>query len=92
MSYSQKTIAAVEKAPRTNGTLLALWAIYHNIPVTMLAQCTGASRQTIYNWFSGRPILRPYEDVIDRVLDVLQSTQNSDEARRKLCKSFKLST
>ena len=53
MPYSQKIIEAVNDAPPSLGTELGKWAIRRDISMLRIAIIVGASRQTIYNWFTG---------------------------------------
>jgi hypothetical protein len=51
MSYSPTTIAAIRKAPKTLGNQLGRWAVHLDFPVVRVAEITGATRMTVYNWF-----------------------------------------
>ena len=53
MAYSQQVIDTVSKSPKTLGNQLGRWAVHLDFPVTKIAYASGASRQTIYNWFMG---------------------------------------
>ena len=92
MPYSPQVISAVKKAPKTLGNQLGRWAVHLDFPVTKLAKVTGASRQSIYNWFNGGEVFVAYRPTVEAVLKILQSSSTSDEAWRKTCKAFNLET
>jgi hypothetical protein len=54
--------------------LLAEWT---RLPVEQLAEMFGASRRTVYNWFSGRPIRDDAQARIVRVSDALAPVAHS---------------
>jgi hypothetical protein len=69
MSYSPQVISAVKKAPKTLGNQLGRWAIHLDFPVIEIAKYTGATRQTVYNWFIGRSIpMKSTEQKINRFI------------------------
>jgi hypothetical protein len=88
MGYSPQTIDAVKKAPKTLGNQLGRWAVHLGFPVTRIAVLTGASRQTIYNWFSGGEVFVAYRPAVTDLLTILQSSATADDAWRKACKAF----
>jgi hypothetical protein len=90
MAYSPQVISAVKKAPKTLGNQLGRWAVHHDFPVTKLAKVTGASRQSVYNWFNGGEVFVAYRPTVEAVLKILQSSSTGDEAWRKTCKAFNL--
>jgi len=92
MSYSQEVIALVAKSPKTLGNQLGRWAIHLNFPVAKIAKATGASRQTVYNWFYGGEVLSAYRVNVESVLRVLSTSPTPQDAWRKLCKAFNLET
>ena len=85
MPYSQKIIDAVSKTPKTLGTQLGRWAVYHDIPVTKIAEVLGVSRQTVYNWFTGIEVFVAYRDRAEWMLKILSTSRNRDDAWRRLC-------
>lgn len=90
MAYSPEVIAAVKAAPKTLGNQLGRWAVYLELPVTKIAQATGASRQSVYNWFNGGEVLSPYRPSVEALIKLLQSSSTQEEAWRKVCKAFDL--
>lgn len=91
MPYSPQVIKAVKAAPKTLGNQLGRWAVHLDFPVTKIAQITGASRQSVYNWFSGGEVFVAYRPVVTSLLTILKSSGTADEAWSKACKAFNLS-
>lgn len=52
--YSQIIIEANQKASETTGTLLGRLCITLKYPASQVAKELHVSRQTVYDWFSGR--------------------------------------
>ena len=92
MAYSQKIINDVGAAPKTLGNQLGRWAVHFDIPVMLIAQATGASRQTAYNWFAGGEVFVAYRPAVETLLKLMSASGSSTEARRKICKQFDLNT
>ena len=90
MAYSQQVIDTVAKSPKTLGNQLGRWAVHLDFPVTKIAYATGASRQTIYNWFGGGEVFVAYRTTVNALLKIMQSSSTADEAWRKTCKVFDL--
>lgn len=90
MAYSEQIIYTVKHAPKTLGNQLGRWAIHLDFPVTKIAKATGASRQSVYNWFNGGEVFVAYRPAVEALLKILQSSSTADEAWRKTCKAFGL--
>ena len=93
MAYSDKIIAEIKKQPMSNlGARLGRWAVFHDLPVTKLALVTGATRQSVYNWFRGGEVFVAYRPRVLDVIKILESVKDadSDRAWRELCKAFDL--
>ncbi len=90
MAYSEQIIYTVKHAPKTLGNQLGRWAVHLDFPVARIAELTGASRQTVYNWFSGGEVFVAYLPVVESLLTILKSSSTADEAWRKTCKQFNL--
>jgi hypothetical protein len=88
MAYSPQIIATVKKAPKTLGNQLGRWAVHLDFPVTKIAELTGASRQSVYNWFAGGEVFVAYRPAVTNLLKILQSSGTADEAWSKACKAF----
>jgi DNA-binding transcriptional regulator YiaG len=52
--YSQVVIEANAKAKETTGTLLGAVCISLKHPASQVAKALNVSRQTVYDWFSGK--------------------------------------
>jgi hypothetical protein len=90
MAYSQKTIDAIMRAPKTPGNQLGRWAAHHNFSVVRISKALGVSRQTVYNWFEGGDIFPAYEHRVETLLKFLQTSHSADEAWRKICQHYNL--
>ena len=90
MPYSENIRFEVVKAPKTIGNQLGRWAIHLDFPVIKIAQATGATRQTVYNWFKGGEVLQAYKNNVNTLIKILQSSPTAEEAWRKTCKTFDL--
>ena len=71
--YSARLIASNKKAnQRLLGVKLGKVCIKHDIPVTVISEELGVSRQTIYNWFGGESV--PHgTSVMDRIQSFIES-------------------
>jgi hypothetical protein len=58
------------------------------ISVIRIAKATGATRQTVYNWFTGSPVAPYYRDRVAAVIDILKEAQTAEQAWRKACNQF----
>jgi hypothetical protein len=91
MPYSQKIIETIHDAPEGLGTELGRWAVRRDVSMQRISQIVGASRQTIYNWFTGATDVTPaYQDRVAQVIAVLKKTSQTDDAWRILCTTFNL--
>jgi hypothetical protein len=91
MPYSQKIIEKINEAPTSLGTDLGKWAIRRDVSMKRISMIVGASRQTVYNWFTGMTEVAPsYKERVEQVIIVLQKTSQTDDAWRILCTTFNL--
>jgi len=91
MSYSVKTLKTVKAAPRSLGNQLGRWAVHHDFPVAQVSVITGASRQTIYNWFTGKStVINAYRPAVERLLTILVKAKDKDQAWSKACQEFNI--
>ena len=91
MAYSEKTKQLIADAPPSLGTNLAQWAVQRGVSVQQVATATGATRQTVYNWFTGTTLVTPaYQEKVLIVLDILKSISKTDDAWKKICVALKL--
>jgi len=92
MAYSPQVIESVKVAPKTLGNQLGRWAVHLDFPVTKIAKATGATRQSVYNWFGGGEVFVAYRPSVQALIKILQSSPNADVAWRAACKAFNLET
>jgi hypothetical protein len=92
MAYSAHTISRIGKAPKTLGNQLGRWATHHGFSAIKVSKATGASRQSVYNWFHGGEVFVAYRPAVQALLKILQTSPNGEEAWRKTCKAFNLKT
>jgi hypothetical protein len=91
MPYSEKIREVVNNAPESLGTDLGRWAVLRDISMKQISQITGASRQTVYNWFTGATdVTSAYQERVAKVIEVLRQTSQTDDAWRILCTTFDL--
>jgi len=80
MTYSAKLIADIGKAPKTLGNQLGRWATHLDFSVVRVALVTGATRQSVYNWFKGGEVFVAYRPIVQALIKVLQSSGTAEEA------------
>lgn len=90
MAYAPQVVATIYASPKTLGNRLGRWAVHLDFPVTKIARITGASRQTVYNWFAGGEVLRAYEPGINSLIRILETSSSAEEVWRKACKAYNL--
>ena len=90
MTYSAKLIADIGKAPKTLGTSLGRWAIHLDFPVIRIALVTGATRQSVYNWFKGGEVFVAYRPIVSALIQVMQTSGNAEEVWIRSVQLFNL--
>ncbi len=91
MSYSVKTVNTVKAAPKTLGNQLGRWAVHLDFSVARIAQLTGASRQTVYNWITGKhTVIGPYQPQVEKLLNILMKSTDNEQAWSKACQAFNI--
>jgi hypothetical protein len=90
MPYSQKIRTSIDLAPKTMGSKLGKWAVVLDFSVSRVSIATGATRQTVYNWFSGGEVTPAYRERVQTLIDLMASSSTADEAWRKVCQHFNL--
>lgn len=89
MPYSTKIIEKINEAPEGLGTHLGRWAVRRDVSMQRISQIVGASRQTIYNWFTGTTdVTSAYQERVAMVVEVLKKTKQTDDVWRVLCTTF----
>lgn len=84
MPYSDKIRETISRAPKTLGNQLGRWAVHLDLPVIKIADYTGATRQTVYNWFSGTDVTPAYRERVTQLLSILRTCTTAEEALRKI--------
>lgn len=91
MSYSVKTLNTVKAGRKTLGNQLGRWAVHLDFSVVRIAKVTGASRQTVYNWITGKnTVLGPYRPAVERLLAILMQSKDAEQAWSKACTEFNI--
>ena len=90
MAYHQRFIDQVKKAPPCLGSKLGRWAVYHEITPTQIAQATGATRQSVYNWMKGGEVFVAYRPAVEKIINLMSRAQSGEDAWRLLCMEFNL--
>lgn len=90
MAYSQNVINLVMASPKTPGNQLGRWAIHLDFPVTKISKALGVTRQTVYNWFEGKDVFVAYQNRVELLLTIMQSSRTADEAWRRICQEYNL--
>ena len=83
MAYSDEIKKATKLAPKSLGNQLGRWAIHLDFPVIEIAKYTGATRQTVYNWFKGSEVTPSYRNSVSSLLNILSTSHSAEEALRK---------
>lgn len=90
MAYSDQLIRGLKKRKPTEGVVLGQWAVHHDFSVIRIHRATGATRQTIYNWFRGEEVSPAYRDRVYELVTILQTAPNADAAWGMACKKFNI--
>ena len=62
-----------------------------DFPVVNVSIITGASRQTVYNWFTGKStVINAYRQPVERLLAILMKAKDKDQAWSKACQEFNI--
>jgi len=72
MAYHAHIIERVKKAPCSLGAQLGRLAIKHKVSVQEVARRTGASRVTVYSWFSGGGVTNAYQPAVKKLIETLK--------------------
>ena len=74
MAYHTLTRHKLKTAPSSLGVRLGKLAVRKHISVQEIAERTGASRTTVYSWFSGGGITNAYKERVHALIKTLQNT------------------
>ena len=86
--YSKIVKQRVKAGPNTPGLELARLAILRDISIKEIAYLLGASRMTVYNWFSGGKITNAYQQRVTQLVNILKTAPTNDAAWSKACEAF----
>lgn len=87
--YTPKIKARVKAGPNTVGLQLARLALLRSISVMEIAYLLGASRMTIYNWYSGKQVTNAYVPSVTQLISILKTAPDDSAAWSTACKHFK---
>ena len=74
MRYYSPTIKQrVKSGPNTIGIQLARLAVKHDYSVVEIATMTGASRQTVYNWYAGHKVSNAYAAHVRKLIEHIKN-------------------
>jgi hypothetical protein len=86
MGYSISTREGLRRAPNTLGVQLGRLAVRLDFPVRYISEATGATRQTVYNWFVGADVSPAYHQRVKRLISILKAAPDADAARKQAWK------
>lgn len=91
MAYFERTKRSAGRyRGNAPGLKLATLAVRMEFSVQRIAECTGATRQTIYGWFRGRSVSPVYRPRVSVLLSLLETSPNAEAAWSAACKVFNL--
>lgn len=88
--YSLAIRQRIRTAPKTFGTKLARLALRRQFSVLHVAACTGATRTTVYNWYSGKGVTPAYRQRVTQLIDILTAAEDGAAAWSTACSVFNL--
>ena len=83
--YSALIKQRVKAGPNTLGLQLARLAILRGISIKEIAYLLGASRMTVYNWYSGKKITNAYVPRVKQLINIFKTARTSDAAWETAC-------
>ena len=92
MPYKSSIRKKIAIAPSSMGKTLGGHAVRTDFSVLRISKATGATRQTIYNWFFGGVVAPYYRDKVMEIIDILRDSQTAEHAWRTVCSRFRLRT
>lgn len=90
MAYSSAFIESINSTKQTEGNKLGREAVRLDFSVIRISKATGATRQTVYNWFIGKPVAPYYAASVTKLLNILRSADTAEHAWRETCLKFDL--
>lgn len=73
MAYHTKTKQLVRRASQGQGSKLGKLAVAKGLSVNQIALITGASRSTVYSWFSGKGVTNAYRPIVQVLINRLRT-------------------
>ena len=92
MPYAPKLSKDIRRAPVSLGNMLGREALRLDLSVIRISKATGATRQTIYNWFVGGKVAPFYRERVSALVDIMSKAQTAEHAWRTACSRFNLRT
>jgi predicted transcriptional regulator len=83
--YSALIKQRVKAGPNTLGLQLARLAILRGISIKEIAYLLGASRMTVYNWYSGKNITNAYIPRVKQLINIFKTAPDGDAAWETAC-------
>ena len=90
MAYTRNVIEQIKSQPMSLGVRLGRWAIFLDIPAAKIALATGATRQSVYNWFKGGEVARAYRPAVELTIACMQGAKTGEEAWEAIRQQFGL--
>lgn len=91
MAYYKSTIRKkLALAPAGLGKTLGNEAVRINLSAVRIAKATGATRQTVYNWFFSGQVAPYYRDKVNVVLEIMHNAGTAEQAWGLICAHFNL--
>lgn len=88
MPYQNNIKTVVGKSSKTLGNQLGRWAVHLDFSVNRISKATGATRQTVYNWFAGGQVTPAYKERVKALLHILSTSPSAEAAWKKACSHF----
>jgi transposase len=88
MGYHHKTKQLIKQASKEQGTRLAKIAVTKGLSVHQIATITGASRATVYNWFSGAGVSKAYQPNVQALIHKLRTGTEEEIVELRGAKAY----
>ena len=90
--YAAKITKDIRQAPVSLGNKLGRLALKLDLSVIRISKATGATRQTIYNWFVGGKVAPFYRERVSTLVEIMSEAKTAEHAWRNACSRFNLRT
>lgn len=88
MGYHFKTKQSAKQASKEQGARLAKLAVAKELSVAQIATITGASRATVYSWFSGNGVSKAYQPNVQALIHKLRTGTEEEIVELKSAKAY----